>query len=109
MPYVSPSIPLWAQGDIDKWIAFSGGQTLEEAKGSHEYFRLLAYEGSKVICEGIETDTILIIWHVEGVTFIKCYGDSDVQLYLGTMEGFHKTYIAYPEDKDDAPKKYLDT
>lgn len=90
-------IPLWAQSDIDRWQAHLMNASYEEAKGSHEYFDLIAWHGNRVVLKGREVDIVVILTARDGLVFIDTYGEGTDSHYIGIMEGFHEVYIAHHE------------
>jgi len=90
-------IPLWAQSDLDNWQAHLMNASYEEAKGSYEDFRLIAWHGNRVVLQAREVDILVVLEGRDGIVFIDCYGEGMCTHYIGIMEGFHEVYIAHHE------------
>jgi hypothetical protein len=88
-------IPIWACRDIDQWQAHLMNGDLEEAEGSHEYFRLIAWHGNRVVLEGRESDCLVVLEARDGLVFISCYGEGKTTHYIGYMEGVHEVYVTH--------------
>lgn len=85
-------IPWWARMDIDRWQRHLMNGTEKEAEGSWSDFQLVAEKPGLLVVEAYEVDVLLLISSKEGVTFIKCYGETGCVTYVGVQKDHHEVY-----------------
>ncbi len=88
-------IPFWAKMDIDRWQAHLMNASEEEAEGSHEDFRLIAWHGNRIVLQADQVDIVVILTSRDGLCFIDCYGEGITTHYIGIIEGMHEVYVAH--------------